>query len=207
MTSGGGICSSSSVTAWTKAAAPSGVEAPRGMTYGRRPARCSCSAAASISMARALTRGDVSDLCAEQACQERIGRRTLRLRAVDDEDAAKSQPRGGSGGDARVIRLHAAARDERIGLAGDGVGGHQPHLAHFVAAERKPDRVVALDEQAWAAAESVPEAVQLLDRRWSGRKRNRRQRGERAEHPAMISMDCVAGTQVERDPAGCAATS
>ncbi len=154
-----------------------------------------------------LARRDVADLCAEQACQERIGRRTLRLRAVGDEDAAKSQPRSRSGGHARVIRLHAAARDERIGLIGHGIGGHQPHLADFVAAKGKADRVVALDEQAGAAAESVPEAVQLLDRRWSGRKRNRRQRGERAKHPAMISMDCVAGSQFERDPAGCAATS
>ena len=32
MTSGGGICASSSMTAWAKAAAPSGVEAPIGMT-------------------------------------------------------------------------------------------------------------------------------------------------------------------------------
>ncbi len=57
-----------------------------------------------------------------------------------------------------MIRLHAAARNERVGLAGQGVGGDQPHLADFVAAKRKADRVVALDEQARTAAERVPES-------------------------------------------------
>ena len=77
------------------------------------------------------------------------------MRAVGDEDAAKSEPRSRSGGHARVIRLHAAASDERIGLVGHGVGGHQTHLTDFVAAKGKADRVVALDEQARSAAQSV----------------------------------------------------
>ena len=101
------------------------------------PPRAAPAAAASISVARASRVGDVADLGAEQSCQQRVRRRALGWRAVGDEHAAQAQPGGRRGGDARVIRLHAAARDERVGLPREGVGGHQPHLADFVAAERE----------------------------------------------------------------------
>ena len=52
MTSGGSTCVSNSPTARTNAAAPSGVDAPIGITYGRKPCARSSAAAASIAAAR-----------------------------------------------------------------------------------------------------------------------------------------------------------
>ncbi len=53
ITSGGAICVSSSVTAMAYAAAPRGVEAPSGITNGRRPFARSSAAASSMPGARA----------------------------------------------------------------------------------------------------------------------------------------------------------
>ena len=106
--------------------------------------------------------------------------------AVRDEHASQTEPGRGGRRHARVIRLHAAARDQRVGPSREGIRGDEPHLADLVAAEREPDRVVALDEQARAAAERGAQPWQLLDRGGPGRERHGGQRGESAEHTVII---------------------
>ena len=113
---------SSSATARAKPRAPSGVDAPSGMTNGRRPARAASRPPRSIAGARAVARRDVADLGAEQrdrAARSRVGRR--RRAAPFSDEHARAVPRRAAAAavDARVIRLHAAARDERVGAGGD----------------------------------------------------------------------------------------
>ena len=116
-----------------------------------------------------LSRRDVPNVGAEQSCKQRVRRRAVGCGAIGDEHTSQAQPGCGRRRHARVIRLHAAAGDERIGLPREGIGGHEPHLSHLVAAKREPNGVVALDEQARSAAERSPQSWHLLDRRRLGR--------------------------------------
>ena len=95
-----------------------------------------------------LAARDVANIGAEQAIEQRVRRRLPRRRAVGDEDAAETHPRGDARGGARMIRLDAAGRDQRVGAVEDRLRRHQPQLAHLVAAESERNGIVALDEQA-----------------------------------------------------------
>ena len=63
-----------------------------------------------------------------------------------------------------MVRLNAAAGDERVGAGLQRVGSDELQLAHLVAAERKRQGIVALDQEPGAAAERPSQAAQLLDR-------------------------------------------
>jgi len=85
-----------------------------GISYGVRPARGSRrrSRASGVPL---LALADVDDLGAEQRVEQRVGGR-LRLRlAVGDDHRAQSHPGRRRRRRSRVIRLHAAGRDQRVG--------------------------------------------------------------------------------------------
>ena len=111
-----------------------------------------------------LARRDVADLGAEQKVEERVGRRPRRRGPVGDEHRAHPGHRRGGGCHPRVVRLHASARDQRVGARLDRLRQQEPHLADFVAAEGERQRVVALDEEAAAIADRGGEPRHLLDR-------------------------------------------
>ena len=72
------------------------------------------------------------------------------------EHAAQPEACGDGGDLARVVRLHAADRHERVAALGERVGGEVLELAHLVAAVREPGvAVLALGPDLDAAAEML----------------------------------------------------
>ena len=73
---------------------------------------------------------------------------------------------------AGMVRLHAADRDQRVGVRGDRVGDDIFELAQLVAAEREARiAVLALGVELDLAAEMGAQARELLDRRRTERER------------------------------------
>ena len=67
-------------------------------------------------------------------------------------------------GDARVIRLHAAAGDQRVGAAARrAAAATRAIFRTLLPPNAKPNRVVALDEQPRPAAERRAQAGKLFD--------------------------------------------
>ena len=67
---------------------------------------------------------------------------------------------------ARVVRLHAADRDQRVGVRGDRVGNDVFELAQLVAAEREAGiAVLALGVELDLVAQMRAQALEPLDRR------------------------------------------
>ena len=138
-----------------------------------------------------LAPADVHDVSAEQRVEQRVGGRGLLRRAVRDEDRAQSHLRRGRGGRTRVIRLDAAGRDQRVGALVARARRDERELADLVPAEPERDRIVALDEEARAAADHRGKARHRFDRRrlrreWDRRTRARARRGGRPVSPARI---------------------
>ena len=125
---------------------------------GRGPAARSA-AAARPSPARALRASERPGCPHPAASQATRWRGTIGTSAVGDEHRAQAEPGCRRGRDARVIRLHTATRDERVGLAGERIGSHEPHLSHLVAAKREPIGIVALDQQAGPPPSAVRSRV------------------------------------------------
>ena len=195
MTSGAGICCSSSPIASAKAAAPSGVEAPSGITNGRFRLVREAPRPPFHRRRAILAAIDVANVGAEQAIEQRVRRRLRRRRAVGDEDAAEPHPRRHARGGARMIRLDAAGRDQRVGALGDRLRRDEPQLADLVPAEAERNGIVALDEEPAilrlrAALASSRE--QLLDRR----RRERERQASAAIRVAAISPRAAQVTLV-----------
>jgi hypothetical protein len=116
----------------------------------------------------------VDNLGAEQAIEQRIGRRRRRRRAVYDEHRAHPELRSRRRGRARVVGLHAAGGDQRVGAFGLRPRGDQRELADLVAAKPERDRIVSLDQQSWATVpERAAQSRQRFDRRRRGDERKR----------------------------------
>ena len=80
---------------------------------------------------------------------------------------------------ARVVRLDAADRDERVAALGERVGGEVLELAHLVAAVGEARvAVLALGPDLDLAAEVLGEALEAVDRGGAERERNAREVGE-----------------------------
>src|SRR5208282_3005696 len=92
----------------------------------------------------------------------------IRLLGREDQHARHAgQPRGG-GGDAGMIGLDGADRDEVSRLAADRVGYNVLEFAGFVATEGGTGEVVTLDEDLRAPAVPAQRGAQtrkLMDRR------------------------------------------
>ena len=67
--------------------------------------------------------------------------------AVGHQHRAHAELRRGRGGGARVIRLHAAGGNQRVGAFRPRLRRDQRQLAHLVPSEPERDRIVALDEE------------------------------------------------------------
>ena len=129
---------------------------------------------------------DVADLGAEQPIEQRVGGRRSAARPL----TTSTQRKPSLAAAAAVTRAWFDCTPPLVisvsALSRQRIRRHEPHLAHLVPAEREPDRIVALDEQARPAAERAAQARELLDGRGRGRERHRRQRGERAEHSRYV---------------------
>ena len=92
---------------------------------------------------------------------------------------------GGAGrrsGHARVVRLHGAARHQRIGALAQRVCDEELELACLVAAEREAGEIVAFDQDVWTALGSAERRTKtggFDERRRECRKRKPRLRIER----------------------------
>ena len=78
-----------------------------------------------------------------------------------------------------MVRLHAAGGDERVGALGLRASGDERELADLVSAEPERNRVVALDEEARAAADERGQPRHRFDRGRLRRERDRRNARER----------------------------
>ena len=107
---------------------------------------------------------DVFDVRAEQTVEQRITSRLRRCGAVEHENTLHAKRGRRRGRDARVIRLQATRRNQRVGARCHGLGAHEAHLANFVSAKRERNRVVTLHQESRAAAKSLPESRHLFDR-------------------------------------------
>ena len=152
MTSGTTPCWTSSPTARAKPSAPSGVDAPERDFVRAAPLAPQVLRDPRHRRRAVRARLDVVDLGAEQPVEQRVGGRPVGPRAVEHEHALQPHARRHRGHDARRVRLDAADAQQRVGAFGDGRGGDDRDLADLVAAEPERDRIVALDEQARAAA-------------------------------------------------------
>ena len=94
---------------------------------------------------------------------------------------------------ARMVRLHAADRDQRVGVRGDRVGDDVFELAQLVAAERKAGiAVLALGVKLDWAAEMRAQVAEFLDRR---RSEGERIAGEFLQHVSgLLDWDRRAAT-------------
>ena len=142
----------------------------------------SSAAAASIAAVRSASRGNVANLGAQQLVQQRVGRRTCRRCPVRHQNAAHAEPRGNGGRRAGVIRLHAAARDQRVGPLGARARRNELQLADLVAAESKRNRIVALRQERRRAAQGGAQPRQLVDGSGTAPEGDARQRFETREN-------------------------
>ena len=81
-----------------------------------------------------------------------------------------------------MIRLHAAARDQRVRAGGDGFGADRLQFADFVAAHAEREQVIALHEEprtGWAERRRKP--LQVINGCGMGGQRDRRKGHERRE--------------------------
>jgi hypothetical protein len=82
------------------------------------------------------------------------------------EHATEPEVRGDRGDLPRVVRLHAADRDERVAALGEGIGREVLELAHLVAAVREPRvAVLALRPDLDPAAEVLLEPLEPVQGR------------------------------------------
>ena len=116
-------------------------------TNGGRPAARSLGRDASIAGARSSRDGDVADLGAEQTIEPALPVGVGWRRAVQHEHDPHAERGAGRGGDARVIRLHAAAGDQRVGARGRRLGGTVCILRTLLPPHAERQQVVALHEQ------------------------------------------------------------
>ena len=200
MTSGRRPAAASSATPRANPSAPVGVDAPSGTTNGWRPAaREVVGDLCHLRRARVAARRRSARIGAEQPIEPRVAGRRRRRRAVEDEHDRKPERGAGGGGDARVIGLQPAARDERVGAGGARFGRHRLHLPHFVAAQAERQQVVALHEESRARRRPTPlrRRVSSIDRRRMRRERDGRERhqgGERGGHrhpPYLYSLSIL----------------
>jgi hypothetical protein len=93
------------------------------------------------------------------------------------------------GGLPRMVRLHRADSDERVGAPAQRFADAELELAGLVAPNREPGLVVALHEQAWAA-ERAGQPRQLMERRGQVAEVNARQvvREHASSQPARRSI-------------------
>ena len=174
MTSGLRPAVAISATPRANPSAPVAVDAPSGTTNGWRPSRVRRSATSIIFGARSSRLDDVVHGRAEQLIEPRVAGGRRGRRAVERRARPKPERGAGGGGDARVIGLHAAARDERVGAGGERFGRHRLHLPHFVAAQAERQQVVALHEELRAGVARAPLAGASADRLASHAARARR---------------------------------
>src|SRR5262249_53473223 len=117
------------------------------------------------------------------------------------EHAAEPEVRGDGGDLARVVRLDAADRDERVAAGGERVGDEVLELAHLVAAVREPRvAVVALRPELDLAAEVRAQPLEPVDRRRAEEQRDALEVGEAhgamvAELPKASSSMCTSPTR------------
>jgi hypothetical protein len=103
-------------------------------------------------------RVDIPYLGAEQAIEQRIRGRLRGGRSVGYEHATQAQACRDRRGRTRVIRLHSATGDERVGPFGQRLCDDQLELPDLVPAKPEWNRIVALDEQRRARRQVRPEA-------------------------------------------------
>src|SRR5688572_22947090 len=89
-----------------------------------------------------------SDLGTEETVEAQVSRLLGWRLAAQNQNHAPSERGAGSRRDARVVGLHAAAGDERVGADARRFRRQQLRLAHFVAASPERQEVVAFDENA-----------------------------------------------------------
>src|SRR6185436_14425658 len=91
----------------------------------------------------------------------------------------------------------------------NGLRGDEPHLPDLVPTEGKANRIVALDEQARAAAERGAQPRHLFDRRRGRGERDRRERVETAEHKgfSILAMFTISGPTRQLGWPHCSTTS
>jgi hypothetical protein len=128
-----------------------------------------------------LTGGHVAHVGAKDAGEQRVGGRPGLGLPIRDQDAAHAEAGRDRGGGTRVVRLDAAAGDERVGPVRLRLCRDEPELANLVAAEPERDRVVALGEEAHRRRDPAAEPRQRLDKRRAGADVERRQGREAME--------------------------
>src|SRR5581483_1481591 len=98
---------------------------------------------------------------------------------IDDQHAAKAELRGRGGRGSRVVRLHAAERDDRVGIVRARLREHVLELSNLVPAEPERNGIVALHQKARSRAQRRAKARHFLDRRRTGEQRHARTLGHR----------------------------
>jgi hypothetical protein len=157
-------------------------DALMGITNGLPPSPRRRSATRASS-ARGPARRHVDDVGAEEIVQQGVRRQPCRRLTVRDQDRAHAEFRRGRRRRSRVIRLHAARGDQRVGAVGHCARRHERQLSDLVAAEPERDRIVTLDEETRSSAE-VPRQIQhRLDHR---RRRHEWQRRKTRQHLAQL---------------------
>src|SRR6266545_308394 len=121
-----------------------------------------------------FTGRDVSNIRAKQTIEQCI-RRGLVLRfSIRNQNALQPEARSDRRCGARVVRLHATGRDQRVGTVRQRLRRYDVELADLVAAKPKRNRIVALDEERRGGAKCLAQARKLLDRSRGERQRQSR---------------------------------
>src|SRR6266545_4094783 len=110
-----------------------------------------------------FTGRDVSNIRAKQTIEQCI-RRGLVLRfSIRNQNALQPESRSDRRCGARVVRLHATGRDQRVRTVRQRLRRYDVELADLVAAKPKWNRIVALDEERRGGAKCLAQARKLLD--------------------------------------------
>ena len=187
---------------------PSGwSEAPAGIGYGLPPRSPTASSASSQLGRKPMSKPASDSRTSAPMIRESRMLPTARSPASGQStqcSCTSTQPSPRSRRDgrdlARVVRLDAADRDERVAALRERVGGEVLELAHLVAAVGEPGvAVLALGPDLDPAAEVLAQPLEPVDRRRAERERDAREVGEphvatdRNPRSSRVTVSTAAG--------------